>query len=247
MRITVAGIQICCPGDVGTPTGSLDLVKLIINSALLRHNARFVSFDLNIFYLQTPMERSEYMRIKFSDIPQEFIEEYKLSETSQNVWINFEILRSCYSLPQSGRLANYLLNTFLEKAGYYEAATTPGLWSHEWFPIQFVLLVDDYGIEYVGKEHALHILKTLELDYEITTDWEGTKFAGINLAWDYHARHANRTCRISMKGYIAKVLLRYGHPSPNKPQLSPHKHREVIYGAKEKLAPEYDTTPPLDS
>ena len=27
MRITVAGSQICYPGDVVTPTGSLDLVK----------------------------------------------------------------------------------------------------------------------------------------------------------------------------------------------------------------------------
>ena len=50
-----------------------------------------------------------------------------------------------------------------------------------------------------------------------------------------------------MKGYIAKVLLKYGHPIPKKPQLSPHKHREVIYGAKYQLAPEDDTTPPLDS
>ena len=50
-----------------------------------------------------------------------------------------------------------------------------------------------------------------------------------------------------MKGYITKVLLKYGHPIPNKPQLSPHKHREVIYGAKEQLAPEDDTFPPLDS
>ena len=49
-----------------------------------------------------------------------------------------------------------------------------------------------------------------------------------------------------MKGYIAKVLLKYGHPIPKKPQLSPHKHREVIYGAKEQLAPEDDTSPPLD-
>ena len=44
--ITVEGSQICYPGDVGTPTGSLDLVKLIINSVLSRRNARFVSFDL---------------------------------------------------------------------------------------------------------------------------------------------------------------------------------------------------------
>ena len=107
--------------------------------------------------------------------------------------------------------------------------------------------MENFSIEYVGKEHALHLLKTLEVDNDITKYWEGTKISGINLAWDYHARHANRTCRISMKGYIAKVLLKYGYPIPKKPQLSQHKHREVIYGAKEQLAPEDDTTPPLDS
>ena len=45
-RITVAGSQICYPGNVGAPTGSLKLVKLIINSVLSRCNTRFVSFDL---------------------------------------------------------------------------------------------------------------------------------------------------------------------------------------------------------
>ena len=46
------------------------------------------------------------------------------------------------------------------------------------------------------------------MDYDITTDWEGTTLSGIDLAWDYHARNANQTCRISMKGYIPKVLLK---------------------------------------
>ena len=84
------------------------------------------------------------------------------------------------------------------------------------------------------------------MDYEITTDWKGTKFSGIDLPWDYHAQHVNQTCHISIKGYIAKVLLKYGHPIPNKPQLSSHKHCELIYGAKYQLAPEDDTSPPLD-
>ena len=43
------------------------------------------------------------------------------------------------------------------------------------------------------------------------------------------------------------MLLKYGNPFPNKPQLSPHRHRETSYGAKEQLAPEDDTSPPLDS
>ena len=111
------------------------------------------------------MDQSEYICIKLSDTPQEFIDEYNLSEADQHGWIYFEILRGCYGLPQSVRLANDLLRTRLEKADYYEAATTPGLWCHNWRPIQFVLLVDDFGIEYVGKEHTLHVLKTLEKNY----------------------------------------------------------------------------------
>ena len=118
------------------------------------------------------MERSEYVCIKFSDITQEFIEEYDLIQVVQNGLIYFEILCGCYGLLQSGPLANDLLSTRLEQAGYYEAATTPGLWSYKWRPIQFLLIVDEFGIKYVGKEHSLHLLHNIEQNYEITTDWE---------------------------------------------------------------------------
>ena len=33
-RITVAGSRICYPGNIGTPTGSIDLIKLMINSVI---------------------------------------------------------------------------------------------------------------------------------------------------------------------------------------------------------------------
>ena len=150
------------------------------------------------------MERSDYVRIKLSDIPPEFKEEYILTQSVHNGWIYFEILCGCYGLPQSGRLDNDLLRTCLEKAGYYEAATTPGLWIHKWCPIQFVLIVDDFGIEYVGKQDALYLLKIIKQNYDITTDWEGGNFAGIDLAWYYNDKHANGTCRVSMNVYIKK-------------------------------------------
>ena len=38
---------------------------------------------------------------------------------------------SYYGLPQSVKLANYLLCLRLNKSGYYKAATTPGLWRHK--------------------------------------------------------------------------------------------------------------------
>ena len=74
-RIIIGGNHICFPGDVGTNTASLELVKLLLNSVLSRKGARFSSIDLKKFYLDTPMPDPEYVRIKILDIPTEFIEE----------------------------------------------------------------------------------------------------------------------------------------------------------------------------
>ena len=167
-RITVAGSNIHFPGDVGTPTASLDLVKLLLNSVLSRRGEKFACFDAANFYLQTPeMARKEYVRIKYADIPAEVRDEYHLDDFVHNGWVYYEVVRGAYGLPQSGRLANDLLRERLNKAGYREAPTTPGLWRHDWRPIQFVLIVDDFGVEYVGKKHADHLLAVLNEHYDM--------------------------------------------------------------------------------
>jgi hypothetical protein len=57
-----------------------------------------------------PMEDPEYVRIKITDIPEEFILEYGLvGKEDINGWIYFEIHRGCYGLPQAGIQANNLL------------------------------------------------------------------------------------------------------------------------------------------
>lgn len=246
-RITVSGGGIKFPGDVGTPTASLDLVKLIINSVLSRPGAKFACYDAANFYLETPeMERKEYVRIKYDDIPDEFRKEYDLPRYVRKGWVFFEVVRGAYGLPQSGKIANDLLRKRLNAAGYHETSTTPGLWRHTWRPIQFVLIVDDFGVEYVGKQHADHLLSVLNKFYKMSEDWEGKKIAGIDITWDYAEKHADRTCRLSMDGYIHDLLFREGHPPPAKPQHSPHKHREIIYGAKQQFARPDDDSPPLN-
>eukprot|EP00804_Cyclotella_cryptica_P001892 CCRYP_007355-RA/>CCRYP_007355-RA protein AED:0.47 eAED:0.41 QI:0/-1/0/1/-1/0/1/0/271 len=50
-----------------------------------------------------------------------------------------------------------------------------------------------------------------------------------------------------MDTYISTLLLKYNHPQPFKPKRTPHKHREIIYGAKEQFLPDKDTIPPLDA
>ena len=49
----------------------------------------------------------------------------------------------------------------------------------------FTLIVDDFGMEYVGKRHADHLHDALEEHYKITENWDGDLYAGINLIWDY--------------------------------------------------------------
>ena len=219
IRITVADSRISYPGDKDTPTGSLNFVNLMIDSVLSRLNACCVWFDFKKQILQTPMDQPEYVRIKLSDISQKFIEEYNFTQLVQNGWIYFDILRGWYGLPQPGRISNDLLCKHLEKSGYFEAATTPGLWRHKWRLIQDVLIVDDFGIKYVRNLHALHLLKILEDNHKITGDWEGKRFVGIHLAWNHGDHHAKRTCHIYINGNIEKLLIKYGHLRPSKEQL----------------------------
>ena len=75
----------------------------------------------------------------------------------------------------------------------------------------FVLVVDDFGVKYKGKEHAQHLYAALKENYEVTTDWQGTLFVGMHLDWDYNQRHVT----ISMPGYIQKLLQRFQHTPPH--------------------------------
>ena len=92
-----------------------ELIKLILNSVLSRPGAKFSCFNVKKIYLATPMDRSEYARIKIEDITEEFMKEYNLIPLVHNGWIYFEIVRGCYGLPQSGILANNLLRPRLNK------------------------------------------------------------------------------------------------------------------------------------
>ena len=56
-RITIYGTNVCYPGDVGEDTASLELFKLMVNSILSRSGANYVCFDIENFYVSTPLGR----------------------------------------------------------------------------------------------------------------------------------------------------------------------------------------------
>ena len=139
------------------------VAKILMNSVVSTRGARFMTMDISNFYLNTPMARPEYIRIRINDIPNEIIEEYKLKEkVTTNGSIYIEVNKGMYGLPQSGLMANELLEKRLNKRGYYQSKLVPGLWSHKWRPVQFTLVVDNFGVKYVGKEHAIHLKNTIQ-------------------------------------------------------------------------------------
>ena len=178
------GVSEAGPTDRQTPNASLELFKLLINSVLSRKGVRFLCFDIKNFYLGIPPDCPDYACIHLKDIPKEFIAEYNLTAYARDCWVYFHICKGVYGLPQAGKLANDLLRKRLSNKGYYEAATTLGLWLHKGRPVMFCLPVDNFGIGYVGEHHAQHILAKLQEHYTVTTDWEGKKYADIDLEWD---------------------------------------------------------------
>jgi hypothetical protein len=81
------------------------------------------------------------------------------------------------------------------------------------------LVVDDFFVTYIGKEHADHLPAALCEYYEDSVDWECNLFCGIQLDWDYE----NRTCNLSMPGYIEAIFLhKYQHQKPKHLQHAPY-------------------------
>jgi hypothetical protein len=188
------------------------------------------------------MERYEYMRIPVHQIPEAIFELYNLKDLVHNGFVYVEIRKGMYGLPQAGILAHKQLLPILESNGYKPSPTTPGLFKHETRPIAFALIVDDFGVKYVGIEEAKHLQQILGEKYTITTDWEGETFLGMKLKWDYEAR----TVDISMPGYIEKALQRFQHKPPRRPEHSPHAYTEPNYGAPVQYTEPFDESPPLN-
>jgi hypothetical protein len=161
--------------------------------------------DIKNYYLGTPLPRYEYMRILLSRFPEEIVNKYNLKALAVDGWVYIEIRKGVYGLKQAGLLANQLLQKRLAPFRYYPARHTPGIWLHKTHTVAFSLIVDDFSVKYVGKHQHDHLRNALLQIYELTTDCEGKIYSGMSLKWDYK----NRTCDISMHGYVSNVLSKF--------------------------------------
>ena len=242
-RIVAGGDKLTYDADASSPATSMLETKILLNSVIsdARHGAKFMSADLKDFFLATPMSTPEYMRLQMKLIPEDIQSKYNLRALAPKGYVYIRIIKGIYGLKQAALLAYQQLVTFLQPNGYLPVPNTVGMWKHKTRKTIFCLCVDDFGIKYFSKDDIDHLLTALEKHYKVSKDWAGQHFCGLTLDWHYHQGYVD----ISMPGYIDKVLHKYQHQSPTKPELSPHQHTEPAYGQRIQMAP-VDNTPPLN-
>ncbi len=111
-----------------------------------------MTIDIKDFYLNTPMTCYEYMQLKLSDLPSDFVKQNDLAmKVNGDDYVYVKIRHGMYRLPQAGLLAQKLLEKRLNAEGYSQSFLKPGFWTHAWRPISFTLCIDDFGVKYVGQ------------------------------------------------------------------------------------------------
>ena len=246
VRMVVGGDRLNYAEDAGAPAASLLETKLLVNSVISDSpkGARFFTCDLKDFYLATPMEHPEYMKIPLSSVPDDITNKYNLQQlkTPTN-HICIKIKKGMYGLKQAAVLAYNHLVRNLSKHGYAPIPHTVGLWKHKTRRITFCLCVDDFGIKYYDKQDAQHLLDALHKYYKTSVDWSGKQFCGLHLHWNYNDRWVDMT----MPTYIPSLLHKLNH-QPNLPQYSPYPATpfQIARPGSRQYAPPPDSSPALN-
>ena len=121
--------------------------------------------------------------MKIDHFSQDVIDHYCLKDkVDDKGYLLVRVEKGVHSLSQEGIIAQQLLERRLQAEGYHQSATTHGYWKHKWRPISFLLVVDNFGVKYVGEEHANHLLSALHKHYVVDKNAEGSNYCGI-LPW----------------------------------------------------------------
>ena len=103
--ITVGGNLINYPFELTRGTTDMVSSKLLWNSTVSTKGACFGGANIKNMYLDTPLNRYEYMKMPLSLFPQDISEHYGLLDKAINGYVCMEIHKGMYGLPQASILA----------------------------------------------------------------------------------------------------------------------------------------------
>ena len=86
--------------NCGTPTANLLSVKLLFNSIISTPGTRFKGLDLNNFYLNIPMDCSEFLCLKLDNFLEDVVKQYELQEkVDAKDFVMIQVEKGMYGLP----------------------------------------------------------------------------------------------------------------------------------------------------
>ena len=99
-------------------------------------------------------------------------------------------MKGMYGLAQDMKIENDYPKENLAPHEYHQCRHTAGLWNHKWRLVTFLLVVDNFWVEYIGKQHADHLIESIRKDHPVDVDWTSGLYYGIKLDWNYdvHAK-----------------------------------------------------------
>ena len=107
------------------------------------------------------------------------------------------------------------------------------MWHHKTCPLTFTSAADHFGIKYISKQDAKHLLSALQDKDSITINWSGYLNLGLSINWQYDKGYVE----VSMQDYIPKALVKFQYLHPHLPRHAPHAWTAPVYGQKTQ----YDT------
>ena len=205
VRGTIGGDKVYYPGVTAAYVAHLETIRLQLNAAA-SEDAFICTADIKDFYLGTPLDRPEYMRISLKHIPSDIQERYNIASMVHNGYVLMEISKGIYGLPQAGKLAQDRLVKHLATHNYIQCVNTPCLFINKENGVTFTLVVDDFLIKYKQRSAVDHLFSVLRELYEITTDFSPTlKYVGITLRHNRKKRYID----MSIPGYVKKAMKRF--------------------------------------
>ena len=193
-------------GPKAANTADMVSIKVLLNAVVSEEGAQFMTADIKDFYLGTPMDRKEYMRIHLDQIPEEARRRYIRDGLVKDDCVLAEVSKGIYGLAQAGRLAQKRLFEHLNQRGYHAISPlNPCIFRHERDDIVFCLVVDDFGVKYREEAQARRLMDVLKEVYTIKEDWSGTSYVGFNIAHD----QVKGTLTLSMPRYVEDAAARF--------------------------------------
>ena len=247
VRLAYGGDNSDYEGERTSTMAEITAVKIAFNTIVSDATLDYCTLDLKDMYLQSTLDRPEYMFMPLAMIPMELRKELGMTHLPESTRILWEVYKALYGMPQAGRLAQHDLVRILKTGGYTMSPTTPCLFTHPTRKIKFLVWVDDFFVTYPRGDRAdvEHLLSVLSQLYEYKIDWTGSSYLGLTLRHD----RARKTFTVSLPGYITRMLAELGVTKSKHDPGSPITYIAPTYGIKggPGQLEDIDESPPLNA